>query len=81
MEGNIPKIDEKFICPICQEIISNAQELTTCSHCFCKKCLTSLLNTGTETQYNKYHNLLAALYARKISQNQKLKKIKSLMKK
>jgi hypothetical protein len=37
------EINEKYICPICQSLFTDAKILTSCLHSFCSKCLESVM--------------------------------------
>jgi len=44
-----PPPDPDLLCAICQCVLSNPTEASTCRHVFCHKCITTWLNSGART--------------------------------
>jgi hypothetical protein len=45
------EIDSKYECPICQYILTDPHELSTCHHVFCKACIESTIEYQKSTKY------------------------------
>ena len=41
---SLDEINPNYICPICQEVYTNASHLANCPHTYCRKCLENILN-------------------------------------
>ena len=51
---NCDKIDQKYICSICQSVYSNPVKIKNCEHIYCQDCLDRLISLAKEKKKSEF---------------------------